>query len=74
MLTSVPGNSCPDVSYNSHRLGGWERRLGQRLTVEGSVVDCSGEGEDEPCGERLGMGRVWEATFQVRSGGCASRS
>lgn len=43
MHTSVPGNSCPDVSYNSHRLGGWERRLA--LTVEGSVVDCSGEGE-----------------------------
>lgn len=36
MHTSVPGNSCPDVSYNSHRLGGWERRLAPRLTVEGS--------------------------------------
>lgn len=45
MHTSVPGNSCPDVSYNSHRLGGWKRRLAPRLTVEGSVVDCSGEGE-----------------------------
>lgn len=44
------------------------------MTVEGSVVDCSGEGEDKPRRrERLGMGRVWEVTFQVRAGVIASR-
>lgn len=34
------------------------------------MVDCNGEGEAKPRRERLGMGRVWEVTFQVRGGVC----